>query len=101
MLNSSDATFRELRDMSFEAVGPRLGQRMKALQSDYKDSKVGDPSPWQAVGSMAPQRAQPGMAYEGPPELYRRHCSLRLPHAEATLMTKENGRPAGCGATAA
>ena len=40
MLNSSDATFRELRDMSFEAVGPRLGQRMKALQSDYRDSKV-------------------------------------------------------------
>ena len=39
-LNSSDATFRELRDASFEAVGPRLGQRMKALQSDYKDSKV-------------------------------------------------------------
>lgn len=39
-LNSADRTFAELRDMSFAAVGPRLGARAKALQSDYNDSKV-------------------------------------------------------------
>ena len=39
-LNSADRTFRELRDMSFAAVGPRLNTRAKALQSEYKDSKV-------------------------------------------------------------
>lgn len=40
MLNSADRVFRELRDLSFAAVGPRLGERAKAIQADYKDSKV-------------------------------------------------------------
>ena len=40
MLNSADKVFRELRDLSFAAVGPRLGERAKAIQADYKDSKV-------------------------------------------------------------
>ena len=40
MLNSADRVFRELRDLSFAAVGPRLGERAKAIQADYKDSKA-------------------------------------------------------------
>jgi len=32
--------FRELRDLSFAAVGPRLGERAKAIQADYRDSKA-------------------------------------------------------------
>ena len=33
--------WRDLRDLSFAAVGPELGQRAKSIQSDYKSSKVG------------------------------------------------------------
>ena len=40
VLNSADKVFRELRDLSFAAVGPRLGERAKAIQADYKDSKA-------------------------------------------------------------
>ena len=32
--------WRDLRDLSFSAVGPELGQRAKSIQSDYKTSKV-------------------------------------------------------------
>ena len=39
-LNSADKVFRDLRDLSFAAVGPQLGQRAKSIQSDYKTSKV-------------------------------------------------------------
>ena len=39
-LNSTDRTYKDLRDVSFAAVGPRLGTRAKALQSQYKDTKV-------------------------------------------------------------
>ena len=31
-LNSSDRLFKELRDLSFAAVGPRLGERAKLIQ---------------------------------------------------------------------
>ena len=34
-LNSAD----KVRDLSFAAVGPKLGQRAKSLQTDYKGSK--------------------------------------------------------------
>ena len=45
VLNSADKVFRELRDLSFAAVGPRLGERAKAIQADYKDSKARQSSP--------------------------------------------------------
>ncbi|KAK9844079.1 hypothetical protein WJX81_004070 [Elliptochloris bilobata] len=44
VLNSADRVFRELRDLSFAAVGPCLGERAKAIQADYKDSKAGERS---------------------------------------------------------
>lgn len=40
MLNSSDRLFAELRDASFAAVGPRLGEKAKLIQSSYQGSKV-------------------------------------------------------------
>ncbi|KAK9808509.1 hypothetical protein WJX73_003066 [Symbiochloris irregularis] len=43
-LNSTDRTYKDLRDVSFAAVGPRLGTRAKALQSQYKDTKAPDRS---------------------------------------------------------
>ena len=36
MLNSADKLFAELRDSSFAAVGPRLGEKAKAIQSNYQ-----------------------------------------------------------------
>lgn len=57
MLNSADKVFRELRDLSFAAVGPRLGERAKAIQADYKDSKARwDPA---LHRSFKMQRARP------------------------------------------
>ena len=38
-LNSADKVYQELRDLSFAAVGPKLGARAKSLQTDYKGSK--------------------------------------------------------------
>ncbi|BDA43254.1 Vacuolar protein sorting-associated protein 33A [Coccomyxa sp. Obi] len=43
-LNSADKVFRDLRDLSFAAVGPQLGQRAKSIQSDYKTSKAAERS---------------------------------------------------------
>ena len=39
-LNSADPVYAELRDLSFAAVGPVLGERAKAIQADYHGSKV-------------------------------------------------------------
>ena len=36
MLNSSDRLYSELRDQSFAAVGPRLGEKAKAIQTNYQ-----------------------------------------------------------------
>lgn len=36
MLNSADKLFAELRDSSFAAVGPRLGEKAKAIQTNYQ-----------------------------------------------------------------
>ena len=36
MLNSSDRLYAELRDQSFAAVGPRLGEKAKAIQTNYQ-----------------------------------------------------------------
>ena len=36
MLNSSDRLYEELRDQSFAAVGPRLGEKAKAIQTNYQ-----------------------------------------------------------------
>ncbi|KAK9830347.1 hypothetical protein WJX72_011177 [[Myrmecia] bisecta] len=44
VLNSADRVFRDLRDLSFAAVGPQLGARAKMLQSDYKDTKAAERS---------------------------------------------------------
>jgi hypothetical protein len=38
-LNSADKVYLELRDLSFAAVGPKLSERAKSLQTDYKGSK--------------------------------------------------------------
>ena len=38
-VNSSDKVYQELRDLSFAAVGPKLSERAKSLQTDYKGSK--------------------------------------------------------------
>lgn len=38
-LNSADKVYLELRDLSFAAVGPKLSERAKTLQTDYKGSK--------------------------------------------------------------
>ncbi|KAL3150677.1 hypothetical protein ABBQ32_000472 [Trebouxia sp. C0010 RCD-2024] len=38
-LNSADKVYQELRDLSFAAVGPKLSERAKSLQTDYKGSK--------------------------------------------------------------
>lgn len=40
VLNSSDRLFAELRDASFAAVGPRLGEKAKLIQTNYQGSKV-------------------------------------------------------------
>eukprot|EP00884_Botryococcus_braunii_P006843 jgi/Botrbrau1/1615/Bobra.0185s0030.1 len=39
-MNSSDRTWKELRDLSFAAVAPVLSQRAKSIQSEYHDSKA-------------------------------------------------------------
>ena len=36
VLNSSDRLYEELRDQSFAAVGPRLGEKAKAIQVNYQ-----------------------------------------------------------------
>lgn len=36
MLNSADKLFAELRDSSFAAVGPSLGEKAKAIQTNYQ-----------------------------------------------------------------
>jgi hypothetical protein len=36
VLNSSDRLYSELRDQSFAAVGPRLGEKAKAIQTNYQ-----------------------------------------------------------------
>jgi len=51
VLNSSDKLFAELRDASFAAVGPRLGEKAKVIQTNYQGSKVG------AVCTMLQPRA--------------------------------------------
>lgn len=51
VLNSSDKLFADLRDASFAAVGPRLGEKAKVIQTNYQGSKVG------AVCTMLQPRA--------------------------------------------
>lgn len=63
MLNSSDRLFAELRDASFAAVGPRLGEKAKLIQSSYQGSKVCS-SPEAIRGGSSPQTGRAAQALQ-------------------------------------